>query len=105
MFMYLFEDGNVLPVLNVWPPGESLRHSLFVVGLGQMQEPDHAVLLFPRGNDGLRVRGRDFPSSCILKSSLLIQACEPVISDGYLLRSPENIPIVWVLMKTWSFFK
>ena len=71
MFMYLFEDGGV-PVLNIWPPGVSLRHSLFVVGPGQMQEPYHAVLLFPRGNDCLRVRGRDFPSSCILNKAVFL---------------------------------
>lgn len=32
----------------------------FVLGLGWMQESYHAVLLFPRGNNGLRIRGRGF---------------------------------------------
>lgn len=30
----------------------------FVVGLGWMQESYHAVLLFPGGSNGLRIRGR-----------------------------------------------
>lgn len=55
----MYKD-DIGPVLNLWQP-EMLRQPLFTVGLGQMQEPCNAVLLFPNENDGSMDRERDFP--------------------------------------------
>lgn len=78
----------------------------FVVGLGWMQESYHVVVLFPCGNNGLRIRRRGFIHCAFSMKHSSYPDLQTRNNSWHWLRSPEDRPIVWVLMETWiSFFK